>query len=598
MAWGYGASGAFVDGLIASGSPTLDVAYPTGITAGQLLTINYYSRNGGGGGNNLSIPSGWESLIYQDTLGRTGLIGKVADGTETGTLSLSFPGDGAVSAQMARFTTGTTGWTLAAQVHATASALSAPTADAPTVALAISEASTLVLVTAGRNKNITPFTAPPANFTQIGEIGNTPNFLCSAWAYWIQTTATNVPADKFDSAATSSDGSTRSTIVSLIAPTPTVGPMTGTAGIAFSLTGVMTGAPVFDTAPSVTSQTATAYTVSYEASATATNIYLGAYARGATAPTAAQVEAGTGARGTATEATTGAADTIVLTPTDSPAFPTYDIYVVLKGASGYSPVVALLNQQLLTPTGKQKVVLTGVDVASPLYGSDAVAGDFWIVDTLTDGGYAVGISTDGLFTISYAGTDRQIFEHDFYDVSAVGYEGEGEVVVNNKAPNFALPPVFTAEYVLAYGSAMTAVDLSLLAIDPEGDTVTATIEDALSGTSVTANVWSGTPAALQGATFHTFRWTDEYGDYYEEDATVSVGTVVPDVEGLSQSAATTAILNAGLVVDLAFANSDEVDEGDVISQSPAAGTVAEEGSAVTITISTSVAIVTFRFEMT
>jgi hypothetical protein len=595
MAWGFGASGTFASQLISGGSPTLDVPYPSGITAGQLLVLFYYSR---ANGNLMSVPSGWESLVYEDTLGRNGMIGKVADGTETGSLSLTFPTDGMTTGQMARFTTSTTGWTLSAQVHATANAQGAPQVDAPTAALAISQNNTLVLVTAGRNKNITPYVTPPANFTQIGEIGDTPNFVASAWAYWIQTTATNVPADKFDSAATSADGTTRSTIVSLIAPTPTVGPMTGSASIAFGLSGVLGGAPLFDSGPTVTSQTASAYTIAYNASATAANIYVGAYARGATAPTAAQIEAGTGARGTATEATTGADDTIVLTPSDAQKFLPYDIYAVLKGASGYSTVAALLNEFLDAPAGKQYVVLTGIDVASPLEGSAAAAGDTWVTDLLTDGGYPVTLSTDGLFEIAYAGSNRQIFVQDVYDVSAVAYIGEGEVVINNKAPNYSLPPVFSSSFSLARGIAMTPVDLSTYAIDPEGDTVTVTLEDALPSTSVVANVWSGTPADLQGPTLHTFRWTDEYGDYYEEDATVDVGTVVPDVVGLSQGDATTAILAAGLVVNLAFAYSDTVAEDDVISQSPAAGTVAEEGSSVLITISTSVAIVTFRFEMT
>ena len=47
MAWGYGAAGTFVSQVISSGAPTLDVPYPAGITAGQLLAINYYSRASG-----------------------------------------------------------------------------------------------------------------------------------------------------------------------------------------------------------------------------------------------------------------------------------------------------------------------------------------------------------------------------------------------------------------------------------------------------------------------------------------------------------------------------------------------------------------------
>ncbi len=74
---------------------------------------------------------------------------------------------------------------------------------------------------------------------------------------------------------------------------------------------------------------------------------------------------------------------------------------------------------------------------------------------------------------------------------------------------------------------------------------------------------------------------------------VSLGTSVPgasvpvpDVAGLSQANAETAIVGAGLVLGtVTTANSTTMPTGDVISQSPGAGTNAVPGSAVGIEVS-------------
>jgi hypothetical protein len=61
---------------------------------------------------------------------------------------------------------------------------------------------------------------------------------------------------------------------------------------------------------------------------------------------------------------------------------------------------------------------------------------------------------------------------------------------------------------------------------------------------------------------------------------------MPDVVGMTQADAETAIQAAGLVVGtVTTANSDTVANGDVISQSPAAGTTIGLGSAVDIEVS-------------
>ena len=65
----------------------------------------------------------------------------------------------------------------------------------------------------------------------------------------------------------------------------------------------------------------------------------------------------------------------------------------------------------------------------------------------------------------------------------------------------------------------------------------------------------------------------------------SAAAVVPDVSGLSQAAAVAALEAAGFVVAVETATSTTVAAGDVISQAPAGGAEATEGSTVTITVS-------------
>jgi len=61
---------------------------------------------------------------------------------------------------------------------------------------------------------------------------------------------------------------------------------------------------------------------------------------------------------------------------------------------------------------------------------------------------------------------------------------------------------------------------------------------------------------------------------------------VPSVVGLTQVAADTALVNAGLVVVVAKQASGTVASGLVIDQTPAAGVIAQVGSTVTIRVST------------
>ncbi len=68
--------------------------------------------------------------------------------------------------------------------------------------------------------------------------------------------------------------------------------------------------------------------------------------------------------------------------------------------------------------------------------------------------------------------------------------------------------------------------------------------------------------------------------------TVSQRVVVPDVVGMSQSAASSSITSAGLVVGrIGHEHGDTIPRGSVISQNPAAGASVAAGSSVALTVS-------------
>jgi len=82
---------------------------------------------------------------------------------------------------------------------------------------------------------------------------------------------------------------------------------------------------------------------------------------------------------------------------------------------------------------------------------------------------------------------------------------------------------------------------------------------------------------------------EEVAPETEVDLVVSLGpeqVAVPDVVGMAQAAAETAITTAGLIVGTVTEEySDTVPSGDVISQNPVANTVVDKGSAVNLVVS-------------
>jgi Trypsin/Tectonin domain/Putative Ig domain/PASTA domain len=94
--------------------------------------------------------------------------------------------------------------------------------------------------------------------------------------------------------------------------------------------------------------------------------------------------------------------------------------------------------------------------------------------------------------------------------------------------------------------------------------------------------------ASGGAVYYRY----EYGGTWDNSSWVSIGgmtpqtVTVPNVKGLSQSAAITALTNAGLAIGTigTISVNESPDGGKVITQSPAPGTVVTAGTAVNLSI--------------
>lgn len=354
--------------------------------------------------------------------------------------------------------------------------------------------------------------------------------------------------------------------------------------------------PNFSVSPTVSSQTATVYTVSFTPDS-ATTIYGVAVIKDSAAPSAAQVIAGQNGTGGAAKAANNkavsGADTLTLTPSDTPAFPLYDLYLVLSNGGGTPSLTGLPDEPLDVPAGRQRVTLTSVHATSPYFGQGVAAGDIETIHLVTSpDSYAITADADG--TVSYAagGDDSRQLIGDggannvfVYDVSA-GVNLSFQLVYNNLAPA-PNPQAFDDPILVRKSVAMTALDLLPLALDPEGDTVIATSINTLpTGLSVSTSQLVGTPTTYGRTTGRTFRWTDQYGATYDEAAIIEVGDLTGNAVGLSQAAGTTAIQAvASMTVTTSSASSGSVPIGDVISQSPPAATLAPHDQVVELVIS-------------
>lgn len=224
------------------------------------------------------------------------------------------------------------------------------------------------------------------------------------------------------------------------------------------------------------------------------------------------------------------------------------------------------------------------------------------VRTVDPDGYSLLINPDGTMVIDSGGDPaRQSFNVDLYDRTVLDWTGDTTFWINNQSPvaeeldpaallqNVAMTAITLASFIT---DADDSLDTLVLTVSP--DTVNAlptgvsiATEQVLVGeNNLTIASLEGTPTTVSSGTTK-LRITDPTGAYVETDwqwAVVATSTI-PDVEGLTQAAAISALTAENLNYQVFPTYDDTVPAGKVIAQDPAAGLVVAEGSVITMTVS-------------
>jgi len=228
------------------------------------------------------------------------------------------------------------------------------------------------------------------------------------------------------------------------------------------------------------------------------------------------------------------------------------------------------------PANKQYKDVAGLPWTPPalsiLQGASpaAVNGDVMVVDKVsTPGGYAITLNANGTFAVAVNGdTARQSFLASRF-ISATGVN-DGTYInwVNNVPPAQAF---IAAEIDVNVGDNLSPVDLNSYIRDLEGDAITYSIDPSTlpSGVKLSGSIISGIPLVAGGFT-PAVTATDITGDsslLFPLSIVVGSSTTLQDSIFIA--------VNAGLVVTqpIDWAYSSTVPYGNVISQSPAQGTV-------------------------
>lgn len=272
--WGqaFGATWAFVNtgAVVGAGSTNtvpLNVAYPASVVSGNILLLKVHDESGAA----TITPTGiTTSVALRTTNGVDQVFCKVADGSESGNLTVSGSTTNRVIAQVAQFSGGT------CTVITSATGGSSATTGLPYTGLTIAENSALVVLSGGKSINVTSY-SPPAGFTNIGQ-GNSSTLVSMTWDYQIQTNAASIASGVWGITGDQVGG--RSSVsVALSASTPAL-------------------APTFTSGPSIGTPTTTTIPVVFTLDKTGT-VYGILQAAGAAAPTCTQVKAGQNGGGTA-----------------------------------------------------------------------------------------------------------------------------------------------------------------------------------------------------------------------------------------------------------------------------------------------------------
>lgn len=362
----------------------------------------------------------------------------------------------------------------------------------------------------------------------------------------------------------------------------------------FTFKETLSSPPAFSVSPTVTSETSNAYTLGYTPDSAST-FYVAAVPAGAATPSAAQIKAGTGGGivASANEAVSGADTTVISLASVSPLFPKYKLCALLSSGSGDSSIVALDNQFLDPPAGKQfkvfDVPLSATAVESLVSVSPAIVdGDIWVVDSVTTpGGYATVLTVDGDFDVDVDGdTARQEVVHDVYDNSLAAYYGSASIYIGNHAPTVVSDPAELAVYEFAVDTPIDPPDLTTLVEDDEFDPITVTALTSLPGTLAVSNGDLVGQSADEGVFHTTLQFEDIAGDSVSGSITMLIGDIpVPDVTGASEGAGLSTIASSYLVGQVVNRVTDSSEAGTILAQTPEFGESVAPHSTVSLTVS-------------
>jgi hypothetical protein len=188
------------------------VPYPT-VGAGDII---FLANAAGPVGQAAPTPADtdFQQIVGRTSNGSTYLFWKIANGTETGTMSLTrSDGSGQCYSQMCAFTGGPT--TLSGNVHATNTVGTGSTTNLPYPGLTITQPNCLVIALSSKPANSSGFNVPAAFTGKIAESHSTAG-MCMLWEYALQTTATTITAGTFT--ATTDTSNSRNAVIAALLP--------------------------------------------------------------------------------------------------------------------------------------------------------------------------------------------------------------------------------------------------------------------------------------------------------------------------------------------------------------------------------------------
>lgn len=257
---------------------------------------------------------------------------------------------------------------------------------------------------------------------------------------------------------------------------------------------------------------------------------------------------------------------------------------------------------------------TNITVTQNTYYNPAVVGSSGDAvehdDTVTcdAGSDSVTVGADGeiSYTATTCGSTYTQLDYSIQDYSTTSNEGaftnpstnstDDTIYFFNSRPQMTLSD---QSFVLAYNTAMTAVDLTDYCTDPEADTLTFTIRSGTlpTGTSLsgTGNKdWTGTPTVENEAGATVNITCNDPGDlYYEDDLLVYVvdtWTVGSDYTGVSLATALTRVIEDApwRADDNPYSTPGCNPSGNVVSHTPAAATEATAFQEIQFTLDSGV----------